>query len=122
VGFRRRTFDLPARSKVNRDSGAEDVRPSAAARRRGFAVIDGKVPLDFGIGIEEPVQAQDDVIQRRAIHALILKIEITVADADLPGAATVFRAPDVEVAPGDNTIEYGAAPIVSAILAGKEVK
>jgi hypothetical protein len=45
--------DLPVTAvlEINREAGTEDIGPTAAARRGGLAVVDGKIPLNFGVGI-----------------------------------------------------------------------
>ncbi len=37
--------------EINCEAGTEDIGPTAAARRSGLAVVDGKIPLNFGVGI-----------------------------------------------------------------------
>src|SRR5262249_37933531 len=108
--------------KIDRHSAAEDVGPAAAARRRRFAVVDGEVPLQLGVGVQVPIQPEDDVVQSRAIHALVLKIEITIADADLPGAQAGLSAPDVEVAARNDSIEDGILAVVGAGFAREEIE
>src|SRR5262245_44194363 len=129
-GFRRWTTrdirgPVPSRKpplKGPGEAAAEDVRPAAAARRRRFPVVDGQVPLEFRVGVEEPVQSQHDIVEGRALHPLVLKIEIAVADADLPGAPAGFPAPDVEVAPRDDVAERRRTPVVGLAFAREEVE
>jgi len=42
---------MGAALEINCEAGTEDVGPTAAARRGGLAVVDGKIPLNFGVGI-----------------------------------------------------------------------
>lgn len=37
--------------EINREAGTEDIGPTAAARRGGLAVVDGKIPLNLRVGI-----------------------------------------------------------------------
>src|SRR5205807_2687792 len=86
------------------------------------AVIDGEIPLYFHVGIQKPVEAEHDVVKGRSIHALVLQIEIGVANACLPGAPAVRVSPDVEVAVRDDAVKGGGLAVIRLMLAGQEVE
>src|SRR3954462_10759718 len=91
-------------SEVQGDTRPEDVRPAAAPRWRRLAVIDREVPLELGIGIKEPVQAEHEVVQRGAVDALILRAEVAVAQTTLPRSPAVFPVQDVEITQRNDAI------------------
>ena len=50
-----------------------------------FAVADVIVPLELHVGIEEPVEAEGDLVVDAAVDAVVVEVRVAVTDADLPG-------------------------------------
>src|SRR5204862_7978829 len=95
----------------------ENVGPAAAARWRRLAVIDRQVPLHLGIGVQEPIQAEHNVVQRRPIDPFVLQIEEAIEDADLPGAPARRPVPYVEIAQRYDTAKSAGLQLIGLVFA-----
>src|SRR5262245_60297780 len=95
-------------------------------------MADVVVPLELHVGIDEPVDAESDLVDDAAVDLAIVQVRVAVASADLPGAraeqmAAAFTRDPVVVLERYHARRGGAGTVnvalaIGTIFAGEEVE